>query len=460
MKIVIIGGGPAGMMSAISAKEKNPKNEVIILEKNNQLGKKLLITGKGRCNITSSLDMEDFIKNIPGNGRFLYSAFNEFTNKDIINFLKEEGLEVKKERGDRIFPVTDKSLDVLRCFERRIKKLEIEVKYNVKVEKILVKSENKIPKEENGMLLDKEGKTINEDKKTTDEDKISIDEKEISLKQDEMFIYGVKTNIGIIKADKVILATGGKSYPLTGSTGDGYNLAKELGHKITEIKPSLVPLEIYEKDICSNLQGLSLKNVLINIIDKNNGKVIYNDFGEMIFTHFGVSGPIILSASAHLVRYKNITQLLKENKIILKIDFKPALDEQKLDARILRDFEEIKNKQFKNSLDKLLPQKLIPVIIKKTNIDEEKRVNLIKKEERKKLVSLIKDFEVTISKFRPIEEAIITAGGISIKDINPKTMESKLVKNLFFAGEIIDVDAYTGGFNLQIAYSTGYVAGI
>ena len=460
MKIVIIGGGPAGMMSAISAKEKNPKNEVIILEKNNQLGKKLLITGKGRCNITSSLDMEDFIKNIPGNGRFLYSAFNEFTNKDIINFLKEEGLEVKKERGDRIFPVTDKSLDVLRCFERRIKKLEIEVKYNVKVEKILVKSENKIPKEENGMLLDKEGKTINEDKKPTDEDKISIDEKEISLKQDEMSIYGVKTNIGIIKADKVILATGGKSYPLTGSTGDGYNLAKELGHKITEIKPSLVPLEIYEKDICSNLQGLSLKNVLINIIDKNKGKVIYNDFGEMIFTHFGVSGPIILSASAHLVRYKNIAQLLKENKIILKIDFKPALDEQKLDARILRDFEEIKNKQFKNSLDKLLPQKLIPVIIKKTNIDEEKRVNLIKKEERKKLVSLIKDFEVTISKFRPIEEAIITAGGISIKDINPKTMESKLVKNLFFAGEIIDVDAYTGGFNLQIAYSTGYVAGI
>ena len=460
MKIVIIGGGPAGMMSAISAKEKNPKNEVIILEKNNQLGKKLLITGKGRCNITSSLDMEDFIKNIPGNGRFLYSAFNEFTNKDIINFLKEEGLEVKKERGDRIFPVTDKSLDVLRCFERRIKKLEIEVKYNVKVEKILVKSENKIPKEENGMLLDKEGKTINEDKKTTDEDKISIDEKEISLKQDEMSIYGVKTNIGIIKADKVILATGGKSYPLTGSTGDGYNLAKELGHKITEIKPSLVPLEIYEKDICSNLQGLSLKNVLINIIDKNKGKVIYNDFGEMIFTHFGVSGPIILSASAHLVRYKNIAQLLKENKIILKIDFKPALDEQKLDARILRDFEEIKNKQFKNSLDKLLPQKLIPVIIKKTNIDEEKRVNLIKKEERKKLVSLIKDFEVTISKFRPIEEAIITAGGISIKDINPKTMESKIVKNLFFAGEIIDVDAYTGGFNLQIAYSTGYVAGI
>ena len=453
MKIVIIGGGPAGMMSAISAKEKNPKNEVIILEKNNQLGKKLLITGKGRCNITSSLDMEDFIKNIPGNGRFLYSAFNEFTNKDIINFLKEEGLEVKKERGDRIFPVTDKSLDVLKCFEKRIKKLEIEVKYNVKVEKILVKNENKISKEKNDMFLDKEGIPM-------DEDKIPTDEKEISLKQDKMSIYGVKTNIGIIKADKVILATGGKSYPLTGSTGDGYNLAKELGHKITEIKPSLVPLEIYEKDICSNLQGLSLKNVSINIIDKNKGKVIYNDFGEMIFTHFGVSGPIILSASAHLVRYKNITQLLKENKIILKIDFKPALDEQKLDARILRDFEEIKNKQFKNSLDKLLPQKLIPVIIKKTNIDEEKRVNLIKKEERKKLVSLIKDFEVTISKFRPIEEAIITAGGISIKDINPKTMESKIVKNLFFAGEIIDVDAYTGGFNLQIAYSTGYVAGI
>ena len=417
MKVVVIGGGPAGMMSAIMAKEAG--NEVILIEKMKSLGRKLLITGKGRCNITSSLPMEEFIKNTPGNGKFLYSVFNNFSNKDIVKFLNKEGLEVKEERGNRIFPVTDKSQDVLDCFIKKLKKDKVEIHYNEKVEEI---------------LYDK--------------------------KEDEKIVTGVRTSKGEIKADKVILATGGKSYPLTGSTGDGYCLAQKLGHTITNLKPSLVPIEIFEKSICKNLQGLSLRNVSIKIIDNENKKEIYSDFGEMLFTHFGVSGPIILSSSAHLVRYKNIDEKFKNKNIKIIVDFKPALSEEKLEARILRDFKEFKNKQFKNSLDKLLPQKLIPVIIKLSNINENKKVNEITKEERKQLVVLLKNFTLTLEKLRPIEEAIITSGGINIKEINPKTMESKLVKNLYFAGEIIDVDSYTGGFNLQIAYSTGYVAGL
>ena len=432
-KVIVIGGGPAGMMAAITAKENG--NEVILLEKNGQLGKKLLITGKGRCNITSSLDMEEFIKNTPGNGMFLHSAFQQFTNKDIIHFLKQQGLDVKEERGNRIFPVTDKSIDVLACFTKRIKELNIKVQYHTTVSEILVKSNDEIDEE-------------------------NIDEKEKFKKTIDKKVIGVKTNHGILQADKVILATGGKSYPLTGSTGDGYILAEKLGHTITTIKPSLVPLETFEKQECKELQGLSLRNVGIQLLDIEKNKTIYEDFGEMLFTHFGVSGPTILSASAHLVRYKQIERLLKEKKIILKIDLKPALDEKKLDTRILRDFEEVKNKQFKNSLEKLLPQKLIPVIIQKSNIQPEKKVNEITKKEREELVKMIKNFEITIKGFRPIEEAIITSGGINIKEINPKTMESKKVKGLYFAGEIIDVDSYTGGFNLQIAYSTGYVAGL
>lgn len=413
MKVVVIGGGPAGMMAAITSRENG--NDVTIIEKNKQLGKKLLITGKGRCNITSSLDMEEFIKNTPGNGMFLYSAFQKYTNQDIIKFLEKQGLRVKEERGNRIFPVTDKSLDVLKCFESRIKELDIKLNFN---------------EEAKGLI-------INENKE----------------------IIAVKTSKREIKADKVILATGGKSYPLTGATGDGYKMVGQIGHKVTSIKPSLVPLEIYDKKLCTELQGLSLKNVSIKLIEKQKNKEIYKDFGEMIFTHFGVSGPIILSSSAHLVRYKNIEQLIKEKKIILKIDFKPALKEEKLDERILRDFNEFKNKQFKNALDKLLPQKLIPVIIEKTAINPNKKVNEITKKERANLLKQLKDFEIEVKGFRSIEEAIITSGGISIKEINPKTMESKIIKGLFFAGEIIDVDSYTGGFNLQIAYSTGYVAG-
>ena len=423
MNVVVIGGGPAGMMSAISSAENG--NNVILLEKKERLGRKLLITGKGRCNITSSLPINEFIQNIPGNGQFLYSAFKNYTNNDIIDFLNKEGLDVKEERGNRIFPVTDKSLDVLKCFTNKLKELNVKIEYNMQVTEI-------VPKNEYGNL------------------KVIAHE----LKNNEQ--YG---NTKTFEAEKVILATGGNSYPLTGSTGDGYELAKKLGHTVTKIRPSLVPLEAFEQNMCKELQGLSLRNVNIQFKNKENNKVIYDDFGEMLFTHFGVSGPTILSSSAHLVRYKNIDELLKNKKIVLNIDFQPALSEEKLDERILRDFDEFKNKQFKNSLDKLLPQKLIPVIIEKSGINPEKKVNEINKKERHRLVNLLKNFEVVIKGFRPIDEAIITSGGINIKEINPKTMESKLVEGLYFAGEIIDVDAYTGGFNLQIAYSTGYTAG-
>ncbi len=405
------------MMAAICAKQNG--HEVILLEKMKSLGRKLLITGKGRCNITSSLDIDEFIKNTPGNGKFLYSCYQNYNNEDIINFLKEQGLEVKEERGNRIFPITDKSEDVLHCFTKKLKELRIEIRYETEVTQILIKQE--------------------EDKKK---------------------VVGVKTNHGILEADKIILATGGKSYPLTGSTGDGYQLAKKLGHTITKIKPSLVPLETYDKEICKQLQGLSLRNVAMKLVDKEKKKEIYKDFGEMLFTHFGVSGPTILSSSAHLVRYKQIDERMKQHKIILSIDFKPALSDEKLEERILRDFGAIANKQFKNSLDQLLPQKMIPVIIEKSSIDSKKVINSITKEERKSLVKLLKNFTIAIKGFRPIEEAIITSGGISTKEINPKTMESKLISGLYFAGEIIDVDSYTGGFNLQIAYSTGYTAGL
>lgn len=412
MKTIIIGGGPAGMISAITSAKQG--NETILLEQNNSLGKKLLITGKGRCNITSSLDMDEFIQNIPGNGRFLYSAFQNFTNQDIIDLLKNNGLEVKTERGNRIFPVTDRAVDVLNCLIDELKKNSVKIKTNSKVSRILVE-ENKV----NGVELENSEK---------------------------------------ISCDKVILATGGKSYSLTGSDGNGYNLAKKIGHTITEIKPSIVPLKADEY-LCQSMQGLSLKNVKITIKDEEKNKKIYDDFGEMLFTHFGVSGPTILSSSAHLVRYKNIDELFRNNKIKLIIDLKPALSEEELDSRILRDWNELKNKEFKNSLNKLLPQKMIKTIIELSNISEFKRVNEITKEERLNLVKIIKGLTINIKGFRPIEEAIVTAGGISIKEINPKTMESKIVEGLYFAGEIIDVDAYTGGFNLQIAYSTGYTAG-
>ena len=409
------------MLAAISS-SKNKENEVIILEKMEMPGKKILITGKGRCNITSNLPMDDFIKNVPGNGKFLYSAFNNFSNRDILEILKKEGVETKVERGNRIFPVTDKAQDVQKALIRAVKKSGAKIITNCKVNKIL----------------------MDENKK----------------------VYGVLANLNgnnkEIRADKIILSTGGKSYPGTGATGDGYKMAEELGHTIVKIRPSLVPLTVYDNSLklCKNMQGLSLKNVSIKFMDLEKNKIIYEDFGEMLFTHFGVSGPIILSASAHLLRYKNIDELLKNKKVELNIDLKPALTEKKLDERILRDFSEEKNKEYKNCLNKLLPKKMIETIIQVSKISPEKKVNEITKEERRNLVSTLKDLKIYIKGFRPIEEAIITSGGIKTSEINPKTMESKIIEGLYFAGEIIDVDAYTGGFNLQIAYSTGVTAGM
>ena len=414
MKTIIIGGGPAGMIAAISAAKAG--NQVVLIEKNKVLGKKMLITGKGRCNITSSIEMEEFIKNIPGNGRFLFSAFNNFSNQDIIDLLNKNGLKVKNERGNRIFPVTDSAQSVVDSIVKEIKRYSsVQIRTNAEVVEI----------------LSKDGE-----------------------------VTGVKLESGeIINASKVIVATGGKSYPLTGSDGKGYKLVEKLGHTIVEPRGSIVPLTAYT-ELCQSLQGLSLRNIKIQIKDIEKNKKIYDDFGEMLFTHFGVSGPTILSSSAHLLRYKDLATSLSNGKIKLIIDLKPALDIETLDLRIRRDFEEFRNKDFKNSLEKLLPQKMIPVIIQLSKINANKKVNEITKEERLNLVNLIKNFEITITGFRPVEEAIVTAGGVDIKEINPKTMESKIVSGLFFAGEIIDVDAYTGGFNLQIAYSTGYTAGL
>ena len=421
MKVVVIGGGPAGMMAAITSAKQG--NDVILLEKMKSCGRKLLITGKGRCNITSSLPMDKFIENIPENGKFLYSAFKNFTNQDIITLLKENNVNVKEERGNRIFPLSDRSLDVLQAFENEMKKNNVKICTETEVKEIKI-SDNTVNKV---IYLNKKSGTLEE-----------------------------------ILTEKVILATGGKSYPLTGSTGDGYKIAKELGHTITKISGSLVPLISKNEDLqlCQTMQGLSLRNISMKIVDEEKNKKIYEDFGELLFTHFGVSGPTILSSSAHILRYKNVEELLKKGKIKLQIDLKPALNEEKLNLRLLRDFEKYKNKQIINSLNELLPKKMIEPVIKKAKIKNEKRINEITKQERENLIHVIKCFEITISGFRPIEEAIITRGGINVKEINPKTMESKLIKGLYFAGEIIDVDAYTGGFNLQIAYSTGYTAGL
>ena len=400
MKVIVVGGGPAGMCAAISAKKSG--YDVILLEKTSRLGKKLSITGKGRCNITSSLDMSEFIQNIPGNGRFLYSAFQNFTNKDILNLIN---IPTKNERGNRVFPVSDRAEDVVEALKRKLDGVKIE--YNTKAEKILVKDNQ---------------------------------------------VYGVKTKNKIYEADKVIIATGGLSYPMTGSTGDGYEMAKQVSHTVTELKPSLVAMTTEGESLeeCQMLQGLTLKNVAIKVFENN--KKVYDDFGEMLFTHFGISGPIVLSASAHLVR-------TKMKNAIFEIDLKPGLTEEKLQERILRDFEMFINKYIQNSLNKMLPSKIIPTVIRKAGIPFETKCNSVTKEQRCALANAIKNFTINIKGFRPIEEAIVTSGGVSTKEINPKTMESKLCKGLYFAGEVIDADAYTGGFNLQIAFSTGFAAG-
>lgn len=404
--VVITGGGPAGMMAAITAARRGFK--VTLVEKNEKLGKKLFITGKGRCNITNAGDTEDLFNSIVTNRKFMFSSFNGFSNYDTLGFFDELGLQIKIERGNRVFPESDHSSDVIGALNRELKRLSVDVRLNTEVKDIIV-NDGKAT----GVVIKCSGKE------------------------------------STIQADNVIVATGGNSYQSTGSTGDGYRFARKLGHSVTPILPALVPFNVAE-DWESDLQGLSLKNVSIAVLDGK--QEIYSDFGEMLFTHFGVSGPLILSASSFAARR------IKEHPLKLIIDLKPALSQEQLDERILRDFDEEKNKAFKNSLDKLLPKKMIPVIVRLSDIDGNKKVNEITKQERQRLVSLIKELELTITGLRGFNEAIITQGGINVREINPTTMESKLVKNLYFAGEVLDVDALTGGFNLQIAWSTGYAA--
>ena len=398
-KVVVIGGGAAGLVACGRLRDRA---KVVLVEKNGFCGKKLRITGKGRCNVTNAAPINEFIENTPTNGRFLYSAFNNFTNIDMIELLNSLGVATKTERGGRIFPESDKAKDVCDALSRYA--------FSANVEKVW--------------------------------------ERAAEILTEDGAVTGVKTEKRIIKADSVILATGGASYPLTGSTGDGYKMAKKLGHTVVPIKPSLVPL-VTEEKWTKKLMGLTLKNVSITMLDMK-GKKLYGDFGEMLFTHFGISGPIVLSASAHI-----------KNSIPCRclIDLKPALDADTLDRRIRRDFEKFSKKHLVNSLDELLPKALIPVIIELAGVDAHKEAAEISKEERNALVKIIKALPLTVCAARPIEEAIVTSGGIKVSEINPSTMESKLVKGLYFAGEIIDVDAYTGGFNLQIAFSTGALAG-
>lgn len=402
-RVAVIGGGPAGIIAAATAGSLG-KN-VVLFEKNNKLGKKLFITGKGRCNITNACEVEDLIENIVRNKSFLYSAFYSFTNTDIIELLKKYGVDTKIERGNRIFPVSDKSSDVIKALEKYLSHEKVEIALNKEITSI----------------------------KKLDDDNFKL---EFSNSEVQYF-------------NKVIITTGGKSYQQTGSTGDGYKFAHSFGHTIIDLKPALVPCEVKEKWV-KKLQGLALKNVKISAYIKKTR--IFEEFGELIFTHYGISGPIVLTMSSYINRYYG-------NEIKIIIDLKPGLSDEKLEARLLRDFEKYSKKQFKNSLEDLLPRKLIPIIIELSNIHEDKFVNQITREERKRLISLLKNLEMSFSKFRPINEAIVTSGGVSTLEIDSSTMESKIIKDLFFAGEVIDVHALTGGFNLQIAYSTGYLAG-
>ncbi|MEE1249780.1 MAG: NAD(P)/FAD-dependent oxidoreductase [Lachnospiraceae bacterium] len=403
-KVVVVGGGPAGMTAAIAAAENG--HDVLLLEQNEKLGKKLYITGKGRCNITNACDTEELFGNVTRNAKFLYSAFYTYDNSRVMQFFKEHGLALKTERGNRIFPVSDHSSDVIGTLQKVLKEKGVRVRLNTKVVKIL-----------------------------SDKEKVCG----ICLEGGEE-----------ITLDNLIIATGGFSYQSTGATGDGYRFAKELGHEVTKLRPALVPF-CTKEDYVKELQGLSLKNVTVSIYRKN--KKVYEDFGEMLFTHFGVSGPLILSASSRILGD------IENEELSMEIDLKPALTKEQLDKRILRDFEENQNKQFKNAIPKLLPLKMIPVVIELSGIQPEKKVNEITKEEREQLVKTMKHFPVTITGLRDFNEAIITRGGVSVKEINPSTMESKKIKHLYFAGEVMDVDAVTGGFNLQIAWSTGYLAG-
>ena len=407
--VIVVGGGAAGMFAAIAAAKNG--HQVTLYEKNEKLGKKIFITGKGRCNITNAADMEELFDAVVTNSKFLYSSFYGYTNQNVIDFFEDAGVPVKIERGNRVFPISDHSSDVIRALEREMKKVGVKVCLNTEVKSVEAEKGkfNKV------VLKDTTAQT----------------------------------------ADACIVATGGLSYRSTGSTGDGFRFAENVGHKVTQCFPSLVPMETKEPWICE-LQGLSLRNVEAKILDGK--KELYKDFGEMLFTHFGVSGPLIISASSYVGK-KFMDKNGQKKELTLEIDLKPALTEEQLDQRVLRDFEENHNRQFKNAITKLFPTKLIPVMLELGGIDPEKKVNSIEKEERKQFVHLIKHFRMTLTGLRDYPEAIITKGGVNVKEIDPGTMESKLVKGLYFAGEVLDMDALTGGFNLQIAWSTGYAAG-
>ena len=406
-KVIVIGGGAAGLYAAISAAENGA--DVIIFEKNDRCGKKLRITGKGRCNVTNDCSTEEFLQNVPTNPRFLYSALSALSTQDVKDFFEGEGVPLKTERGKRVFPVSDKAQDIVSALVSACRARGVKI-INEKVLSLIV-SDNEGAKKINGVIS--EG--------------------------------------GEHLADAVIVCTGGRSYTRTGSDGDGYTFAKSAGHTVTPLLPSLVPI-VCQGKLCPSLQGLSLKNVSLSIIDKTTKKEIYSDFGEMMFTHFGITGPMVLSASAHIPD-------IASGKYEAKINLKPALDEKTLDARILSDFSKYSNKDLINALGDLLPQKLIPVTVSLSGIDPRKKINSITREERQSLIDVIRGLRLTLTGFRPIDEAIITKGGVSVKEIDPKTMESKKCAGLYFAGEVIDVDAYTGGFNLQIAFSTGNLAG-
>lgn len=400
-KVIVIGAGPAGMMAAITAAKEH---EVILLDGNDRLGKKLFITGKGRCNVTNAKDISEFFEYIPGNPHFLYSSLYSFTNEDTMNFFENEGIKLKVERGDRVFPKSDKSSDIIRGLSNALSRTNVKIRLNARV---------------------------------TD----------VKRKNNTIFALEVN-NEEILEADHFIFATGGASYPLTGSRGEGQAFAKKLGHNIIPLTPALVPMVVKDAKT-KELMGLSLKNVEVTV-KENDKKVVYKNFGEMLFTHFGVSGPLILTGSRFIEKDKTYK---------LHIDLKPALNIGELDKRVQKDFSKYLNKDFKNSLDELLPQKIIPMVIEMSGIPEDKKVNEITKEERRRLVNVLKDFSFDLDGLRPLEEGIVTAGGVDIKEIDPSTMKSRLIDNLSFAGEIMDVDAFTGGYNVQIAFATGFIAG-
>lgn len=403
-KVAIVGGGAAGLMAAYAA--ANMGNNVTVFERNHRPARKVMITGKGRCNVTNNSDIDTYMKNTPHGSKFMFSAYNAFSAEDVMSFFENQGVSLKTERGNRVFPMSDKAVDIVDALYGAAKTAGAEFRFN----RVLGIERNGI----SGFVLDVE----NEEKQAF---------------------------------DKVVIATGGASYPTTGSTGDGYDFAKKLGHSVTELRPSLVPI-MTKENVCSKLCGLSLRNVKLSLYKDENKKPKFSELGEMLFTNFGVSGPLVLSASAYIDKEP------ESYKIV--IDLKPALDFETLDKRILRDFSAEPNKDFINSLDALLPKRLISVIVSNTGIDPRKKVNSITREERQRLVTAIKEFTLSVFRLRPIEEAVVTSGGISLKEIDPKTMGSKLTDGLYFAGEIIDVDCFTGGFNLQTAFSTGYLAGI